>query len=153
MCSQGRLRKNDPPPTAPLAKKVLEKARELLREAVPGIDKESKGALNFVLRLAAGRFEECPFDKKALDKMVAFLGNELGLGAKDFEVPGGQTFLLGVIGPLLKSLGDPDWGFFEQLKGGVPVGVGVEMPRTRRFSIRKPNGPWTKMWTTSRMRS
>ena len=31
---------------------------------------------------------------------------------------------------LLKELGDPDWQFFDQLEEGVPVGVGVTMPRT-----------------------
>ena len=30
----------------------------------------------------------------------------------------------------MQKLGDPDWAFLEELSSGVPLGVGVEMPRT-----------------------
>ena len=72
-----------------------------------------------MLRLAAGRFEDCPFDEAVLEEMAHFLGNELGLSGPDFVVSEGQTFLLGVIGPLLKALGDPDCAFSDQLKSGA----------------------------------
>ena len=57
----------------------------------------------------------------------------------------GQCFRLGIIGAVLRALGDPDASFIEDLAGGVTLGVDVPMPRAplifekkTRWSLEEP---------------
>ena len=130
LCSPGRLRKEDRADATPLSRKILEQARSFLDESVKAQSAGKDTTLGFMMKLAAGRFDDCPFDKDVVEKMAGFMGEALGLREEDREVEGGQSFRLRMCGALLKELGDPDWPFFELLENGVPIGVGVTMPRT-----------------------
>ena len=130
LCSPGRLRKQDRQCASPLSKEILAQARLLLDDSVRRRSGGKDTSLTFMMKLAAGRFEECPFDQGVLDEMVGFLQKALGLKAEDCTAALGQSFRLRMFKYLLKELGDPDWQFFDQLEEGVPVGVGVTMPRT-----------------------
>ena len=153
LCSPGRVRKEQRRRATPLGAKILEQARRLFEESV-GLRSDGKDApLNFMLKLAAGRFEECPFDDDVVGKMVAFLQEALGLQVEDCGIAEGQSFRLKLIGALLHQLGDPDWEFFGTLEGGVPVGVGVALPRTPGSSNRRSSGPWRRTPTARSARS
>ena len=70
LCSQGRWRRDFRPPPQPMASRILTEARTLLTETVGAASGGEDGPLNFVLKLAAGRFEDSPFDEGALDKIL-----------------------------------------------------------------------------------
>ena len=56
--------------------------------------------------------------------------DHLGVPEDQRGKPEGQEMYLGVISALLKYLGDPDWGYPMSVAEGVPLGVGVTLPRT-----------------------
>ena len=87
-------------------------------------------ALDFVLRLAAGRVDECPFQEKFKEQMLHFVIDKLGAKVEDARIAAGQSFRLRLFSLLLKQFGDPDWELPESMAEGVPLGVGVELPRT-----------------------
>jgi hypothetical protein len=61
-------------------------------------------------------------------------------------VPDFQPFFLHALGQSLKIMGDPDWEIFcgsgDSFSNGVPVGVGITMPRTPEVFRRKER--WRK---------
>ena len=141
LCSPGRWRKEQRHGASPLSKKIMHQARILLEEFVSRSSGGKDTSLVFMLKIAAGRFEESPFDSTAVDEMLRSLQELLGLTAADVTVEPGQAFRLDLIGKLMQVLGDPDWEFFAQLKQGVPLGVGITMPRTPKVFDQKVK--WT----------
>ena len=85
--------------------------------------------LDFVLRLACGRFETSPFPEESLAEARSRMEQALGLESPSRPAEG-QSFYLSLISGLLKLAEDPDWQFFPGLAEGVALGVGEAMPRT-----------------------
>ena len=86
--------------------------------------------LDFVLRLAAGRYDDLPFNEALLDQARLTAAEHFGMGRELLGVSPGQCFRLDLIAQLLRAAADPDWPFFEALKEGLPLGVDTPMDRT-----------------------
>jgi len=114
--------------------------------------------LDFVLRLSAGRFSDTPFDEGLMERARLAVAESLGGGADLLAVASGQCFCLDLIARLLKTAGDPDWAFYEQLREGLPLGVDTVMDRTPlvfeekvRWKLNEVESPATRSArTTSR---
>ena len=130
LCSPGRWRPADRGDASPLGMRILGRARHHLEDAVRAMSNGADSPLTFMMKLAAGRFAECPFPQASIEAMLNDLAEMVGATSKDMEIAEGQAFRLKLLGLILHDLGDPDWKFFEELVDGVPVGVGVRMPRT-----------------------
>lgn len=96
-----------------------------------------------VLRLALGRNTASPFDHQFLSEARRRWCRALGEEEKDaLRIREHQPFLLALMGRTLKRIGDPDYRFFEEgscsLTAGVPVGIGVTLPRTPAVFDRVP---------------
>ena len=130
LCSLGRFKPQDRPPAAPFARELLEMSKTYLEEDIRDRTEGRGSALDFVLRVAAGKFLECPFQEKYLGKLRTWIQTRTGATEGDARIAEGQAFRLKLIGIILKTLGDPDWGYPEQLEKGVPLGVGIDLPRT-----------------------
>ena len=87
-------------------------------------------ALDYTLKLSAGRFTECPFDNGVLEEARAAIAKYLGLDPTSTQAAPGQVLRFDLIKALLAKAGDPDANFFGELRHGVPLGVDMEMPRT-----------------------
>ena len=92
--------------------------------------KPGKGLIDLVLFLAAGRCKTDPFDEAFTRECLAILGHTLGMTEEEMSAEPGQCFRLRALSRLLALAGDPDWDFPLKLVDGVPLGVGVELPRT-----------------------
>jgi hypothetical protein len=130
LCSPGRWEKSSRRLPEGLPEEVIAKARELFKKDLDDRSKGKGDMLGFMLRLAAGRFEESPFSEKCLMEMRWWLAVKLKLKDEDCKVAEGQAMRLGMLSVLLKELGDPDWAFVKDLEKGVALGVGIKMPRT-----------------------
>ena len=64
--------------------------------------------LDFILKMATGVFDECPFNQGQLDALRARIMKLCCIAPGDDEVAEGQVFHLSVLSTLLKTLGDPD---------------------------------------------
>ena len=130
LCSPGRWEAKFRQPPSPAAAGILGKARELFAESV----RKSSGGLDtplgLMLKLAAGRFDESPLDGDVVSEMTRHIGRTTGTSEEDQGIAPGQAFRLRLVRNLLELLGDPDYNYFGELEEGVPIGVGVEMPRT-----------------------
>ena len=96
-------------------------------ESVPG------GLPGLAGRLYTGQVEECPFDKPLLAAgrraVEAAVGpHMLTVSPPEAVQPSEVDFLL--LGSLARALDDPDWEVCPLLARGVPVGLGVDLPRT-----------------------
>ena len=69
MCSPGRSDKSSRRLPEGLPEEVITKARELFKKDLDGRSEGKGDMLGFMLRLAAGRFEESPFSEKCLMEM------------------------------------------------------------------------------------
>lgn len=129
LCSPGRWR--------PEARRVhdygLNQVRDRLyrvfADSVTDENGKSCTPLDFVLRLACGRFKDSPFKEEDLAKARDFISEFLSTPSPSTPAEG-QSFHLDLIGGLLRVAGDPDWRFFPEIASGVKLGVGVPMPRT-----------------------
>ena len=130
LCSPGRWQKEDRGKPTDIGVVIMGKARALLEDSVSKMSDKKDTTISFMMKLAAGRFVECPFHTECVGEMTAFLGDLVGLEAGDCGIAEGQSFRLRLIAALLKMMGDPDWEYFHQLENGVPLGVGVQLPRT-----------------------
>ena len=83
----------------------------------------------FVLRLAAGHYDSCPFRSDDVERTVEFMRASLGLNAAEAEVTYGQSFRLDMVSALLKVAVDLDWSYFLELTTGVSLCIGKVMPR------------------------
>ena len=113
------------------------KARRALDKSVMSTSKGADTTLGFMLKLAAGRFIESPFDPDVVAELTTELGSLVGASDEDMSIADGQALRLRLIALMLRNFGDPDWDFYNGLGEGVPLGVGVEMPRTPRSTTRK----------------
>ena len=86
--------------------------------------------MDFVLRLAAGRYKESPFTKDMLSEARMIFSRFAGAADVAEVVPDRQVLHLPLIAKILRAFRDPDWEYFDQLVDGVALGVGIEMPRT-----------------------
>ena len=92
---------------------------------------DGKGKLlDFVLFLAAGKCKSNPFDDDFTKECLNLLRGTLGMVEKGVELEQGQCFRLKALSRFLELAGDPDWELPLELAGGVPLGVGKELPRT-----------------------
>ena len=143
VASPGRWRQADRRPPSLLAAAVLEHSRAFLVKSVAATSGGKDTPLTFMLKLAAGRFEQSPFDSAAVDGLTDKLQELLGLESQACGIARAQPLRLGVVKALLKELGDPDWEFFGQLSEGVPIGVDGAMPRNPKLPPppQKKKGP------------
>ena len=111
---------------ASLGKTIAEEARGRLQKKFGGEGQ----LLKMMMHLAAGRFEVSPFREQVVEEFRVWLADLLDVPTSNRGAASGQALHLGVAGALMRKFGDPDWEFLEQLAAGVPLGVGVEMPRT-----------------------
>ena len=99
-----------------------------------------------IFKIATGRFSQDPFGEELIAKgrktVAAAMAILLKVPAEPLlQVPEGQPFFLHLLAALAKAIGDPDdkilsrgrWNFAH----GVPVGVGVRLPRTPAVYERK----------------
>jgi hypothetical protein len=86
--------------------------------------------LDFVLRVAAGRFDDSPFDEALMEQARLVVAEQLGGGRELLGVASGQCFRLDLIAQLFRTAADPDLAFFEKLREGLPLGVDMKMDRT-----------------------
>ena len=130
LCSPGRWHPDRRPPAVP----ALVPLRELLYAEFMGIISSTSigcsSDLEFVLRLAAGKFKESPFTEEFLHPARCSVASHLGLPLSATKAASGQSLRLDLIKEILTKAGDPDAGFFDMLKVGVPLGVDGAMPRT-----------------------
>merc|ERR1712051_114004 len=118
LSSPGRWRRPDRRPPSLLAAAVLEHARAFLEKSVATTSGGKDSALTFMLKLAAGRFEQSPFDPEAVDGLTEKLRELLGLEVQACGIARAQPLRLGMVGALLRAFDDPDWEFFGQLSEG-----------------------------------
>ena len=93
-----------------------------------------EGGLPKVLAdLSAGRLREDPFPAEATARLREYARGvtskhrvELEPGEEHQEQPVDVLLL----GSVLRALGDPDWEVMKLYAKGVPIGLGVDMPRT-----------------------
>lgn len=93
-----------------------------------------------VFQLACGHFKESPFtaDMVTAARQAWFETVRKSANITTDTINGvvpGQPFFLKAIGETLKAIGDPDWRILTESKrfnfaDGMPIGVGVRMPRT-----------------------
>jgi len=81
-----------------------------------------------MLKLAAGRVPEPPFEERALEEVRGILFENFGLQPCG-EVAEGQCFRLELLAGMLGRFGDPDADFVRGLAGGVPIGARGDLPR------------------------
>ncbi len=95
-----------------------------------------------VFKMATGNAEGSPFSgtqlKEAREAIADALGLDRGLA---FKIRVHQPFLLELLSATLEKIGDPDWRQLTKGKWsfdqGVPIGVGIRMPRTPAVYERK----------------
>ncbi|CAE7581099.1 unnamed protein product [Symbiodinium natans] len=104
----------------------------------------SLGIKKVVCALATGRMTSSPFASGLIDSGRTLVFDKLrqaGVTAQISEVPDRQPFFLCAIGELLRLAGDPDWRRYTEatwsFAAGVPLGVGVRLPRTPALFERK----------------
>ena len=68
-------------------------------------------------------------DEEFLGKVRALLSENLGVEVQESPEEG-QPFYLGLMKDVLEKAGDPDGGFLEQAKTGLPLGILNELPPT-----------------------
>ncbi|CAK9072609.1 unnamed protein product, partial [Durusdinium trenchii] len=68
-------------------------------------------------------------DDSFLKEIRSILSERLGIAAQDTP-EAGQPFFLDLMKGILEKAGDPDSGFLEQAKTGLPLGVLSDLPRT-----------------------
>ena len=95
-----------------------------------------EGIAKTILRLACGTDREL-FDSTQLGKITAVWHKWLLKASPDYAkdnsspvISNGQPFYLRIISGLLQVFGDPDWKVLSIYEQGVPIGIGVTLPRT-----------------------
>ena len=130
LCSPGLWAPQD---RFPASGPALEIQKELDQE-LDALGDSFRGGLNRLFDdLAAGHIHGDPFPVEATVRLRGVVrrassGHELKLeGAEVLQVQPIDVLLLG---SALKAMGDPDWKVMRTYAVGVPLGVGVELPRT-----------------------
>ena len=130
LCSPGRWPRGQRTVPNGVNKELLIQARALLVKSVGRTSAGADSPLTLMIKVAAGKFSTSPFDPDVVKEMTDIIAELLGSKEDRKTIDERQAFRLPLIADLLKSLGDPDWQFFEQLREGVPIGVGYDFPRT-----------------------
>ena len=147
LCSPGRCRPEDRrtlpdgSPAAQVRARLLQAVRTL-----PHVDR-------IVFTLATGKAEGSPFSDELLADLrrdVAEIlcraqppcaAGEHRTAEHYLVVPDYQPFYLHMLSAIMRDLGDPDWRQLDQgsfaYSRGVPIGVGIKMPRTPAVFERK----------------
>ena len=101
------------------------------------------GILDWVLRVAAGRYKTSPLDEVVIEEARQVFIRELG----DLDVPANDSIDFKLIKAFLVRAGDPDTGVFDDFVSGVNLGVTEPLPRTPavfeekvRWSLDLPTG-------------
>ena len=81
-----------------------------------------------MLRLAAGKFDACPFGARLLNDVRAATCETFGVPEGEKGVVEGQAMHLGILSHVLKVMGDPDADFVKNLEGGPDKGLMVTCP-------------------------
>ena len=139
LCSPTRLAPEDRLATIPNRSKwFCVRMAEILDEAVM---KTFKCPREACIRLALGRITECPFEEEVLEEAREKWFKILPGPAEASHRPEHQPFFLSAIQQSLHLLEDPDWEVFaggkHTFERGVPLGIGVELPRTPAVFRRK----------------
>ena len=83
--------------------------------------------------LSAGRVTEDPFPEHQTQRFREYLRRLTGQYAMALgpgEVAQAQPMDMLLLGALLRGMGDPDAEILKEYAIGVPIGVGVDLPRT-----------------------
>ncbi|CAE8616008.1 unnamed protein product, partial [Polarella glacialis] len=127
LCSPGRWL------PAKRGKNMNSDQREFCKKLADLLDK-------MVMALALGKVKEQPFSGEKLESLRSQWCALLPDPAQAASVPEFQPFLLFALGQSLCKMGDPDWQVIadspDSYASGVPVGVGIKMPRAK-FVFRK----------------
>ena len=118
LCSPGRW-----PPNKRLLPKVgqgalLDKVAGLFRQDLKNKTTGGGDIFGFMLRLAAGRFDACPFGARLLDEVRAATCGAFGVPDGEKGIAEGQAMHLGILSHVLRVMGDPDADFVKSLEGG-----------------------------------
>ena len=130
LCSPGRWSPDQRTLPVGLNREVLAQARALLEKSVQRTSEGKDVPLTLMLKLATGRITSSPLDPGVVDEVTDVIARFLGCGQDRKMVDEQQASRLPLIADLLRSLGDPDWSLFEQLREWVPFCVNCELPRT-----------------------
>ncbi len=140
LCSPGRW----PPRHRPRAEHpVLRDLRAAILRAIQrlpsftGIDNRE-----LYMRMAAGKLAEEPWPEELTDSLRSYVEKrfqEQGEGDSGLPRPGDrkQQIRTRLVQALLRVSGDPDAAGMDALSVGVPIGVGVRLPRTPALYARK----------------
>ena len=85
---------------------------------------------DFVVRLSAEKYNECPFSNSSLRVVRDVAAEALGVCLGWQSVPEQQAVYLGLVKALLMEAGDSDALFMDLLAERVPIGVDGSMSRT-----------------------
>ena len=124
---------------------------EAFKYELQSLDKTVEGGLTKVVAgLAAGRLDSDPFPKVSMERprdfarpITAFSRVEAPAGAVVQEQPIDVLLL----GSVLKALGDPGHDIMVTCAIGVPLGLGVELPRTPSVFPPKTRCACRNRWT------
>jgi hypothetical protein len=107
-----------------------------------GIVAEINDPSREVFKMATGHAEGSPFSGAQIRRARESIADALGLDRElAFKVRVHQPFFLELLSATLEKVGDPDWKQLTKGKWsfdkGVPIGVGIRMPRTPAVYERK----------------
>ena len=91
------------------------------------------GLLRIFSDLASGRLTESPFPKEVLSRLTGHIREiteHSRVQLQEGQVLQEQPVDVLLLGCFLKAVGDPDWQVMLSYAVGVPLGLGVDMPRT-----------------------
>ena len=83
--------------------------------------------------IASGRVSSDPFPADATERLRSWfesLTRAHKLTLDPGEVLQNQPVDVLLLGAVMKAVGDPDWAVMKTFAVGVPLGLGVELPRT-----------------------
>ena len=120
LCSPGRWPRFRRAGCFDKGKRIVRMAKALLVESLGSED----NILDLMLRIAAGKFEVCPFKDPVVVSLRCWFVSYLDVPEADQGVAQGQEMYLGILSYLLKAFDDPDWEYPKSISEGVALGVG-----------------------------
>ena len=141
LCSPGLW----PPHERHAAQGVAEGIQKALVRELDAWDRSLRSGLNGLFNeFAQGKAEEDPFPPEAtrrLKNLLAEVSAPFRITLDPGDVLQDQPIDVLLLGSVLRSLGDPDWEVFRLYATGVPLGMGVQMPRTPK--VFPPKQKWS----------
>ena len=128
-----------PPEDRPQA---LQEKSPALIEALRGIVLELQDPVKSICKMATRHATASPFSEEQLRRARAAFSSMIGMAEDQAEkVVEFQPFHLDLLGGVLQYISDPDWrqaaASSWSFAKGVPIGVGIKMPRTPAVFERK----------------